>query len=139
MAVQKSVKIRDKAPLSNFTQFLSHRMTKITSEKTVWRVLQFAGKSIRDNLNTQRIKQWGKRIWDKTIAIRDFYESHLLVLLDVFKTSFLVAESLGGVVPEKRQSRYPVRKLAAYTRRYCKAGLTEIQLWLLFLLHLLIH
>ena len=30
-----------------------------------------------------------------------FYESHLLVFLDVFKTSFLVAESLSGVVSEK--------------------------------------
>ena len=30
-----------------------------------------------------------------------FSESHLLVLLDVFKTSFLVAESFSGVVPEK--------------------------------------
>ena len=45
-----------------------------------------------------------------------FYESHLLVLLDVFKTSFLVAESLSGVVSEKRQSRYPVRNLAVHTR-----------------------
>ena len=44
-----------------------------------------------------------------------FYESHLLVLLDVFKTSFLVAESLSGVVSEKRHSTCPVRNLAAHT------------------------
>lgn len=60
-------------------------------------------------------KQWltvknGKR--DKTIVTEtarrvlledsaEFYDSHLLVFLDVFKTSFLVAESLSGVVSEK--------------------------------------
>ena len=59
-------------------------------------------------------KQWSRRLHTES-SLTGFYESHLLVLLDVFKASFLIAKSLSGVVSEKRQSRCPVRNLAAHT------------------------
>ena len=45
-------------------------------------------------------KQSSQRLHTESTSA-GFCESHLLVLLDVFKTSFLVAQSLSGVVSEK--------------------------------------